>query len=84
MIKLPQGGLASSVINNRINYNFNNRWLTSTTIQYDNVEDLFNINFRLNFIYRVGDDFFLVYNQTRRSGVTERALIVKLTYSFDF
>ncbi len=84
MIKLPQGKLASNVINNRVNYNFNNRWLTSTTIQYDNVEDLFNINFRLNFIYRAGDDFFLVYNQTRRSGITERALILKLTYSFDF
>lgn len=84
MIKLPQGELTSNVINHRFNYNFNNRWLTSTTIQYDNVDDVFNINFRLNFIYRTGDDFFLVYNQTRRSGVTERALILKLTYSFDF
>ncbi|MCZ6876900.1 MAG: DUF5916 domain-containing protein, partial [Acidobacteria bacterium] len=83
-VVLPGGEFSSSVSNVGINYNFTNEWLTSTTLQYDNLEDLFNINFRLNYIYRLGDDLFVVFNQTRRSDLTDRAVIVKLTHSFDF
>jgi hypothetical protein len=83
-IQLQGGDLTSHVSNVRMNYNFTNNWLTSTTLQYDSVQDLVNINFRLNWIYRRGDDFFLVYSQTRRSSLTDRAIILKLTHSFDF
>ena len=83
-VELPGGEFSSSVSNIGINYNLTNEWLTSTTLQYDNLEDLFNFNFRLNYIYRLGDDLFVVYNQTRRSDLTDRAIIVKLTHSFDF
>jgi len=83
-IQLPGGDLTSHVSNIRMNYNFTNDWLTSTTVQYDSVQDLVNFNFRLNWIYRPGDDFFLVYRQTRRSNLTDRELILKLTHSFDF
>ncbi len=83
-VVLPGGEFSSSVSNIGINYNLTNEWLTSTTLQYDNLEDLFNINFRLNYIYRLGDDLFVVYNQTRRSDLTDRTIIVKLTHSFDF
>ena len=81
---MPGGEFSSSVSNVGINYNLTNEWLTSTTLQYDNLEDLFNINFRLNYIYRLGDDLFVVFNQTRRSDLTDRTIIVKLTHSFDF
>ena len=70
--------------NIRINYNFTNDWLTSTTVQYDSIQDLVNFNFRLNWIYQPGDDLFVVYNQTRRAGQTDRAIILKFTHSFDF
>ncbi len=83
-IELPNGEFSSNVSNVRINYNFTNNWLTSTTIQRDNIEDLVNINFRLNYIYRPGDDLFVVYNQTRRMERTDRAFILKFTHSFDF
>ncbi len=83
-IQLPGGDLTSHVSNIRMNYNFTNDWLTSTTVQYDSVQDLVNFNFRLNWIYRPGDDFFLVYSQTRRSNLTDREIILKLTHSFDF
>ncbi|MBI1956018.1 MAG: carbohydrate binding family 9 domain-containing protein [Acidobacteria bacterium] len=77
------------VANLRLFYNFNNRWLTTTTLQYNNVDTFAGLNFRLNYIFRPGDDFFLVYNEGRTvggplDGQKDRSLQAKLTYSFDF
>jgi hypothetical protein len=82
------------VVNARVNYNFSNSWLTSTTIQYNNADNFLGFNFRLNYIFRPGDDFFLIYNagHTGEDAVTgdisrrhnDRTLQAKLTYSFDF
>jgi hypothetical protein len=83
-VVLPGGEFTSSVSDIGINYNFTNNWLTSTTLQYDNLSDRFLVNFRLNYIYRPGDDLFVVYNETHNSDLTDRALIVKFTHSFDF
>lgn len=88
-IRLPGGSFTDHTINSRINYSFNNQWLTSTTIQYDRGSSFIGYNFRLNYIYRPGDDFFLIYNETRRTGGElegrkDRTLQTKLTYSFDF
>jgi hypothetical protein len=87
-------GFTDHIINTRINFNLNNQWLTSTTIQYNNADNFLGFNFRLNYIFRPGDDFFLIYNEghtgedpvtndpTRRHN--DRTLQAKLTYSFDF
>ncbi|MEE2821519.1 MAG: DUF5916 domain-containing protein [Acidobacteriota bacterium] len=83
-VKLPGGEFYSKVGNIEINYNFTNNWLTKTTVQYDNIQDEVGVNFRLNWIYQPGDDFFLVYNQEGSSGQTDRAIIIKFTRSFDF
>ena len=77
------------IVNFKVNYNFNNQWLTTTTIQYNNADSFAGVNFRLNYIFRPGDDFFLVYNEGRRQGDVfygqrDRSLQAKLTYSFDF
>ncbi len=64
---LPQGDFTDHVVRTRINYNFNNQWLTSTFIQYNNTDSFFGVNFRLNYIFRPGDDLFLVYNEGRRA-----------------
>ena len=72
-----------------INYAFNNQWLTSTLVQYNNVDEKLAVQFRLNYIFHPGDNFYLIYNlghataQTR-SGQTDQTLAAKLTYSFDF
>ena len=93
-----QGTFSDHVINTRLNYNFNNQWLTSTTLQYNSTESLWGFNFRLNYIFRPGDDLFLVYNEGRRAifdpngsqiagvfdGRKDRSLHLKLTYSFDY
>ena len=94
----PQGDFTDHIVRTRINYNFNNQWLTSTFIQYNNTDSFFGVNFRLNYIFRPGDDLFLVYNEGRQAvfddeghrvaglldGRRDRSLQLKLTYSFDY
>ena len=61
--------------------------MTSTIVQYNNTREIKGINFRLNYIYRPGDDFFLVYRDTRNGlnpQFSDRAFLVKFTRSFDF
>ncbi|MBI2820475.1 MAG: hypothetical protein HYX73_10895, partial [Acidobacteria bacterium] len=84
-----EGRFTDHVVNSRVNYNFNNQWLTSTSIQYNNETSSLGFNFRLNYIYRTGDDFFFIYNEGRRvdgpfDGQLDRTVQAKLTYSFDF
>ena len=82
-------GFTDHTVNTRINYNFNNQWLTSTIVQFGNGDHFLGFNFRLNYIFRPGDDFFLIYNEGRRvggplEGQKDRTVQAKLTYSFDF
>jgi hypothetical protein len=71
-----------------LNLNFTNKWLTSATVRYDNVSNKFLLNLRLNYIYRPGNDFFIVYNEQHNfrdgNALVERQLLVKLNRSFDF
>jgi hypothetical protein len=91
-VEMPWGDFSSKVMNIGINYAFSNRWLTSGTVQYSNLDQRFNFRFRLNYIYRPGDDLFLIYNEgrvinlddPRDNALLGRSLIVKFTRSFDF
>jgi len=83
-VDLPEGEFTSKVSKIEINYNFNNNWLTRTTLQYDSIQDVLSANFRLNWIHRAGDDLFLVVNTIRRGDLTDRGIILKYTHSFDF
>jgi hypothetical protein len=79
-------------INSRVNYNFNRQWLTSTTIQYTTTGNLIGVNARLNYIYRPGDNIFVVFNNfttdttegSRPVTQLDRSFVVKMTHSFDF
>ncbi|HWP83831.1 MAG TPA: hypothetical protein VNN17_01455, partial [Terriglobia bacterium] len=84
-----ESAFTQHVMNLGVNYSFTNQWLTRATIQYDNIGNFFGLYFRLNYIFRPGDDFFLVYNEGRQvggahDGQKDRTLKAKLTYSFDF
>ena len=89
-VSLPQGKFTAHLINSQVNYAFNNRWLTATTVQYNSLARLSAVNFRLNYIYRPGDDFFLIYNESRTlangsiTGPWNRSIIAKVTHSWDF
>ena len=88
-VDIPQGAFTSHVINTRANYSFSNKWLTSYTVQYSSLDDFMNFRFRLNYIYRPGDDIFFIYNEGRNvdelnSGLVGRSFMLKWTRSFDF
>ncbi len=87
-ITLPDSSFTTQEVNADVNYSFNQKWLTRTTFLLDSQAEEYTANFRLNYIFRPGDDLFIVYNETRSygsvGGLLNRALIVKLTYSFDF
>ena len=79
-------------MNTRVNYAFSRKWLTSALIQYTTTGNLLGLNMRLNYIYRPGDNLFVVFNNfttdigPATSPVTrlDRSLVVKFTHSFDF
>lgn len=90
LVSLPQGKFASHLLNSQVNLALSNRWLTATTVQYNNLARLTVVNFRLNYIYRPGDDFFLIYNGSSTpadgplAGQSNRSIIAKITHSWDF
>ena len=84
-----EGNFVDHMPNLGIDYAWSNRWLTSTVVQYNNADSSLAAQFRLNYIFRPGDDFFLVYSLGRatggtRLGQTDQTLAAKLTYSFDY
>ena len=88
-VSLPHGDFSARVVNTTVNYNFSNRLLTSTTIQHNNIGGGFLVNWRLNYIYRPGDDLFIVYRESRDlddpfQALLGRTLLIKFTHSFDF
>jgi hypothetical protein len=84
-VHVPRGSFRAHVINSRANYSFSNNLLTSVTISRNSLSNLFNARFRLNYIFRKNDNFFLVYDEGRGAdGRSRRALTGKFTYTFDF
>ncbi|MEE8176508.1 MAG: DUF5916 domain-containing protein, partial [Acidobacteriota bacterium] len=87
-ISLPDVSFTTQEFNGEVNYSFNQKWLTRTTVLLDSQDQEYTVNFRLNYIFKPGDDLFVVYNETRSYGsgggqLQNRALIVKLTFSLD-
>ena len=86
-VTLPEGAFTSHVFNGRANINFSNRWLTTALLQYDSASRRQVLFGRLNYIYRPGDDLFIVVNRSTDRGTgrpAEFTLLVKMTYSIDF
>jgi hypothetical protein len=74
-------------VNTEINYALNHQWLTRTAVTMNSQDRQVLLNARLNYIFRPGDDLFVVYSEDRRygdlGGLVNRAFIVKITYSID-
>lgn len=88
-VELREGSFTTHVLNARMNVNLSNRWLTTTVAQYDSASRRNLLYMRLNYIYRPGDDLFVVFSQSEQTGIgsnprPDRKLMVKLTYSVDF
>jgi hypothetical protein len=88
-IDLPAGSFATNILRQRIDVSFTANLFTNTFIQYNDDIDLLSLNFRLDWIYRPGADLFVIYNQNWNTGggglvTSDRQLIVKFTYLFEF
>ncbi len=88
-IDLPGGSFTTNVLNARANYSFSDRWLTDALVQYNNVSNGLSVFARLRYIYRIGDDIYLVYRQAGaydglRFGRHDRSLTLKITRSFNW
>lgn len=86
-VTLPQGAFTTHVLNTRANINLSNRWLTTALVQYDSASRRQILFARLNYIYRPGDDVFLVINRSADRGTgrpAEYTVLLKMTYSLDF
>lgn len=85
-VDLVGGAFSTHLVGLRANVSFSNNLLTSTFVQYNSSGDLAALQFRLNYIFRTIDNFYVVYNETRftdglYSGELDRSLVVKITYS---
>ena len=88
-VNLPNGSFVVHLARLRTDVSFSDRWLTDALVQYDSVTDEISLFGRLRYIYRTGDNFYLVYRQTRRFsgefiGLEDRSLTAKMTYAFQW
>ena len=84
-VTLPQGTFDTNVFGGRIGYAFSTDLFTKLYVQWNSDRDLITTNFLVNYIYRPGSDFYLVFNQTYgtdslTSGLMDTTLVGKVTY----
>ena len=84
-VTLPGESFNANVFGARVSYSFSTSLFTKLFAQWNSDDDVIITNFLLNYIYRPGSDFYLVFNQTydRSSGQTDllnSAVVAKMTY----
>jgi len=88
-IDFGEDDFTTNIIGSRISYSLNTRFFTKLFTQWSDAENRLSANFLLNYIYRPGSDFYLVYDQvwdTSGDGLRSGAwtLLSKFTYFFSF
>ncbi len=84
-ITLPDEEFDANAFGGRVSYSFSTTLFTKLFTQWSTDRDMFSTNFLVNYIYRPGSDFYLVFDQsydTRDGGVKLLGWTVvgKLTY----
>jgi hypothetical protein len=82
-VSLPDGEFVSHVVNAVFHLNLTNEWLTSTTLQYSSLDEEWGLNFRLNYIYRTGDDIFFIINQVDTPEGNYWSVFAKFTHTLE-
>ena len=84
-VMLPDKAFNVSIFGSRLSYSFSTSLFVKLFAQWNSDRDVISTNFLLNYIYRPGSDFYLVFNQTYDSGAGETNLldstvVAKMTY----
>lgn len=85
-VDLAEGAFKTHLLGLNSNVSFTTTLLASANVQYNSAGSLAVLQVRLNYIFRTIDNFYLVYNETRRTdgvwaGRSNRSLVAKMTYS---
>jgi len=87
ILELPieNGNFTTNILGTRLTYSFSPDLYAKLFIQYNDSEKSGTINFLLNYIYKPGMNFFLVYNEFYDNGGTKsdlknRVLKAKINY----
>ncbi|MEE2822002.1 MAG: DUF5916 domain-containing protein [Acidobacteriota bacterium] len=85
-LNLASGHFTTNLVATRLDYSFTPQMFLDVLIQYNSTLKEVTSNVRFNFIYKPLSDLFLVYNEKRSTtgDVVDRAIILKLSYLFDF
>ncbi|MCZ6677137.1 MAG: DUF5916 domain-containing protein [Candidatus Poribacteria bacterium] len=84
-VELPDETFDTNVLRTRVTYSFSTTLFAKLFAQWNSDENVISTNFLLNYIYRPGSNFFLVFNQNYDSSgskteLEESTLIAKMTY----
>lgn len=86
-VRLPAGDFSTRLAALRVRYAFTTRLFGGILVQSNSLTDEIGVNLRLNWVYRPGSDFFVVYNRMLRppnapflADAERDTSILKLTY----
>ena len=84
-IELPAGAFSANVFATRVAYSFSTTLFAKLFAQWNSNDHVVSTNFLLNYIYRPGSNFFLVFNQVYDSSgskteLSESTVVGKMTY----
>ena len=84
-VTLPNESFNTNIFGARVTYSFSAFLFAKGFAQWNSVDDVITGNFLLNYIYRPGSDFYLVFNQTYDSSgantdLLNSTVVAKMTY----
>ena len=84
-ITLPEAEFDANAFGGRIGYSFSTTLFTKLFAQWSTDTDVISANFLVNYIYRPGSDFYIVFNQNYDTGdggaePLDWAILGKITY----
>lgn len=84
-VTLPNHSFNASIFGGRASYSFSTSVFAKLFAQWNSDNDVIGMNFLLNYIYRPGSDFYLVFNQTyetkgAKTVPLDSTVGVKMTY----
>lgn len=84
-VDTPFGVLDADIGSLRVSVAASTKLFANALVQYNSLDNVLSANIRLNYIYRPGSDFFLVFTEERGSvsslsSFRNRGLVAKLTY----
>jgi hypothetical protein len=83
-IEFPSGTFVGNLVGIRLDWSFTPRMFLNAFVQYNGEDDAWITNVRYNFMHRPLSDIYLVWNETRMSGMSSRALLLKYTHQVGF